>query len=103
LEEIAGVEGVDAVFIGPSDLAASLGHLGNPGHPTVQEHINNALSRLKRLGVPAGTLATTTDDAARYLGLGFDFVAVGLDLGLLLSGAKKRLEEARTFQVDQSA
>ena len=94
LEGIAGTEGVDAVFIGPSDLAASLGHLGNPGHPEVQAAIEDGLSRLKDLGVPAGTLAVTQEDAQHYIRLGFDFVAVGTDLGLLMSSAKVRLNHA---------
>lgn len=95
LEEIAEVKGVDAVFIGPSDLAASLGHLGNPGHSDVQAAIADSLTRLKALEKPAGTLATTTEDAHRYIGMGFNFVAVGVDLGLMMAAAKIRLAECR--------
>lgn len=95
LREIAAVDGVDAIFFGPSDLAASLGHLGQPGHPSVQTAIRDGLAQLKQVGTPAGTLATTTEDARRYLDWGFDFVAVGVDLGLLMEGAKARLAELR--------
>src|ERR1700694_3995809 len=56
LEAIAKVEGVDGVFIGPSDLAASLGHLGTPQHPDVQKAMEDAVRRLKALCKPAGIL-----------------------------------------------
>ena len=88
LEEIAAVEGVDGVFIGPSDLAASLGHLGNPGHADVQAALHDAASRLAAIGVPAGILATRVEDARRYVEWGYRFVASGTDLGLLVAGAK---------------
>src|SRR5215208_6030293 len=57
LEAIADVEGVDGIFIGPSDLAASLGHLGNNGHPEVREMIDNAFRRAQAVGKPIGILA----------------------------------------------
>lgn len=87
LEEIAAVPGVDGVFIGPSDLAASLGHLGKPGHAQVQEALRDAAVRLAAAGKPAGILATRADDALRYLDWGYRFVAGGTDLSLLMGGA----------------
>ena len=87
LADIAAVEGVDGVFIGPSDLAASLGHLGNPGHPEVQASIRRAAETLRLAGRPAGILATKRDDARRYLDWGFVFVAAGTDVGLLAEAA----------------
>lgn len=87
LEAIAGVEGVDGVFIGPSDLAASLGHPGEPMHPEVVAAIEDAAARLGAAGVPAGILTLDRDFARRCLELGFAFVAVGTDVGLLVSGA----------------
>jgi len=87
LEEIAAVAGVDGVFIGPSDLAASLGHLGRPAHPEVQAALRDAAERLARAGMPAGILATRAEDAIRYAGWGYRFVAGGTDLGLLVGGA----------------
>ncbi|HEX2115942.1 MAG TPA: HpcH/HpaI aldolase/citrate lyase family protein [Alphaproteobacteria bacterium] len=83
LEAIAAVEGVDGVFIGPSDLAAALGHLGNPAHPDVQAAISDAVKRLKAKGKPAGILTSVEADAKRYLAEGYTFVAVGTDMGLL--------------------
>jgi len=87
LEAIAKVEGVDGVFIGPSDLAASLGHLGNPQAAEVQQAIQNAATRLKALGKPAGILTANEEEARRYIDWGFLFVAVGADIGLLARNA----------------
>jgi 4-hydroxy-2-oxoheptanedioate aldolase len=83
LEAIAATEGVDGVFIGPADLSASLGHVGNAGHPLVQGAIEDALKRIVRAGKAAGILTTDDALARRYLELGATFVAVGLDNNLL--------------------
>lgn len=82
VDEIAAVEGVDGVFIGPSDLAAGLGHIGNPGHPEVQEAIRHLYDRITAHGKAVGTLAPVAEDARRYLEMGMHFVAVGTDLGV---------------------
>ncbi|MDB5591543.1 HpcH/HpaI aldolase/citrate lyase family protein [Enterovirga sp.] len=87
LEEIASVQGVDGVFIGPSDLAASLGHLGNAAHPEVQDAMRDAVTRLTKLGKPAGILTSNDAEARRYLEWGYRFVAVGSDLGVLARNA----------------
>ena len=87
LEAIAAVDGVDGVFIGPSDLAASLGHIGHPQHPEVQVALADAVRRLTALGKPAGILTANQDEARRYIGWGYLFVAVGVDVGLLARGA----------------
>ena len=87
LEAIAGVEGVDGVFIGPADLAAALGHPGELKHPEVQAAIEDAIRRLVAIGKPPGILIGDEQLARRYLGLGCLFVAVGSDLALLARGA----------------
>ncbi|WP_367716601.1 HpcH/HpaI aldolase/citrate lyase family protein [Nitratireductor sp. GISD-1A_MAKvit] len=87
LGEIACVDGVDGVFIGPSDLAASLGHLGNPGQEDVQRALRGAVDQLREMGKPAGILATNPEDAKRYRDWGYQFVASGVDLGLLVKAA----------------
>lgn len=87
LEAIAEVPGVDGVFIGPSDLAASLGHLGNPQHPDVQAAIKDAVDRLKKVRKPAGMLTGNEEEARRYIDWGYLFVAVGADVGLLAKNA----------------
>lgn len=88
LEQIAAVPGVDGVFIGPSDLGASMGHLGNPAHPAVQAAVEDAARRLKAVNKPAGIFTTTVEDALRYRGLGYAFVAGGTDLTLAVAGAR---------------
>jgi 4-hydroxy-2-oxoheptanedioate aldolase len=87
LEVIAEVEGVDGVFIGPSDLSASFGHIGNPQHPEVQKALEDSVKRLKAVGKPAGILTLSEEEARRYIGWGYTFVAVGSDVGLLTRGA----------------
>lgn len=87
LEAIAAVDGVDGVFIGPSDLSASLGHIGDPQHPEVQAAIRDAARRLTAIGKPAGILTSVEADARRYMEWGYRFVAVGSDLGLLARNA----------------
>ena len=83
LEAIAAVEGVDGLFIGPSDLAAALGHLGDNGHPNVRAAIEDAVQRIRKAGKAAGILASLEADARHWLAQGCTVVAVGSDLGLL--------------------
>jgi 4-hydroxy-2-oxoheptanedioate aldolase len=93
LEEIAQTDGVDGVFIGPSDLAASLGYLGAPEDPFVQRALKDCVDRLKAIGIPAGILATSTDAAIKYRDWGYQFVAAGVDTSLLVNGAKSVLQK----------
>ena len=90
LEAICDVDGVDGVFIGPADLAASMGHRGKPGHPQVQEAIERAMKTIVASGKAAGTLTSDPQLARRYLELGCTFVAVGVDI-LLFAGAARKL------------
>lgn len=87
LEAIAATEGVDGLFIGPSDLAAALGHLGDAAHPEVQQAIGDACQRVRAAGKPAGILAPVEADARRYFQMGFTFVAIGSDVGILAAGS----------------
>jgi 4-hydroxy-2-oxoheptanedioate aldolase len=83
LDAIAATPGVDGVFIGPADLSASLGHVGDAGHPEVQAAIEDAIARIIRSGKAAGILTPDETLARHYLSLGATFVAVGLDTNLL--------------------
>jgi 2-keto-3-deoxy-L-rhamnonate aldolase RhmA len=87
IEDIASVDGVDGVFIGPNDLSASFGHIGNWGHPEVQAALEDAVTRLKKIGKPAGILTPNEEEAKRFIAWGYTFVAVGADLGLLAKNA----------------
>lgn len=84
LDAIAAVEGVDGVFIGPADLSASMGYVGQLTHPKVLAAIEDAIARINRAGKAAGILTTDEALAKHYLGLGALFVAVGLDTNLLV-------------------
>ncbi len=87
LERIAAVEGIDGVFIGPGDLAAALGHVGEIGHPEVQATIEETIRRIVATGKPAGILTPNETLAHRYIELGCLFTAVGSDIGILGRGA----------------
>jgi len=81
--DIAAVDGIDALFVGPSDMAAALGHIGNPGHPDVQEAVLGAISAIAAAGKPAGVYGATPEAAQRYADAGATFVMVGVDTMLL--------------------
>lgn len=89
IEDIAAVEGVDALFIGPGDLAGALGHLGDSSHPTVQAVISDALIRMQKAGIPAGIFAASAEDAKRYAAMGATMISIGTDIGLLAVGAAR--------------
>ncbi len=95
LGDIADVDGVDAVFVGPADLAASMGHLGRPEHPDVVNAIETALATIVAHGKSAGVNAFNERIARRYLDVGTSFVLVGADVALLARGAEKLVETYR--------
>jgi 4-hydroxy-2-oxoheptanedioate aldolase len=85
--EIAAVEGVDVLFVGPGDLSTNMRAMGNPSAVHVQEAIEAARTAAAKAGKAAGILAPVKADADRYLEGGFTMVAVGSDLGLLARGS----------------
>lgn len=95
LDEIASVEGVDGVFIGPADLAADMGFLGKPGAPEVQEVVEAALKRIQALGKAAGILTGDLGLARRYIELGASFVAIGNDVTLFANALDRLLVDFR--------
>ena len=88
IDAICAVDGVDGIFIGPSDLAAAYGHLGNAAHPEVQAAMQIVFAAAKAAGKPVGILAPVEADARRYLEQGATFVAVGSDLGAFRSATQ---------------
>ena len=86
--EIAGVEGVDGVFVGPADLSAAIGHLGEPNHPESQAAIAAVFKAVDKVGKATGILAGVEADARRYLEMGARFVAVGSDLAVFRAGTQ---------------
>jgi len=95
LEEIAAVDGVDGIFFGPADLAASLGYLGDPTHAEVQRVIVDAIQRVHSIGKPSGVLSSDEQFARLCLSSGCSFVAVGADTTLLSRHCR---ELARQFK-----
>jgi len=83
LEAIAAIDGVDGLFIGPNDLAADLGHLGDHAHPEVRAAIDDAIVRMRAAGKAPGILTGVEADARHWLALGCLFVGVGNDAGVL--------------------
>lgn len=95
LEEIAAVRGVDCIFIGPGDLSADMGFVGQPGHADVQEALADAAARCAKLDMPSGILAGGSAQARDYLDYGYRWVASGSDLGLMMSNARGELKVLR--------
>jgi 2-dehydro-3-deoxyglucarate aldolase len=96
LESIAAVAGVDAIFLGPADLSASMGHVGHPTHPAVMDLMTDVVHRCKTLGKPVGAFGATPEVVAQYRAIGFDFVAISSDLGLLIRGARDAVAALKT-------
>lgn len=95
LEAIAAVEGVDALFIGPADLSATMGHVGQLTHPDVIAVTADAVRRARAVGTPVGTVGGTPEVLAQYRALGFDFMAIASDLGLLMRASQAALQAVR--------
>ena len=88
VEDILKVDGVDAIFIGPSDLAASMGLLGQQEHPEVRAAVEHCLAAAKAGGKPAGVNAFAPATARAYLDAGASFILVGADVALLARGSE---------------
>jgi 4-hydroxy-2-oxoheptanedioate aldolase len=88
IEAIAAVEGVDALFVGPADLAASLGHLGKSSHASVRAAIRSAFHRSRSAGKACGSLSADESVARDYLSQGCQFIALGVDTLLLANAAR---------------
>ena len=89
IDEITAVEGVDGVFIGPGDLSAGLGYLGQTSHPDVRKIIEDAIGRIRAAGKAPGVLTAIEEEARAYIDAGCLFTAVGSDAGLLARGSEK--------------
>ncbi len=92
LDDIAAVDGVDALFVGPSDLGAALGHLNQPNHPEVRSAVADTIRAIRAAGKPAGVLATTSELVEEYVAAGASFVGVGVDT-IVLARATSELRE----------
>lgn len=89
LDAIARVDGIDGVFIGPGDLSAGIGYLGDQGNPEVRKVIESAIKRIRAAGNAPGILTPDETLARAYMAAGCVFTAVGSDSGLLARGSEQ--------------
>lgn len=90
IEEIAAVPGVDGIFVGPADLAASLGYRGQQGHPEVRKAVKDCIRRIKAAGVPPGFLSADQSALEEAADAGAVFISIDIDTTMLIREAKKR-------------
>jgi 4-hydroxy-2-oxoheptanedioate aldolase len=95
IEEIATLDGVHGIFIGPADLAADMGHLGNPGHPDVMAAVTDAIERIVAAGCAAGVMALVPEQIERYRTAGATFIANATDVAILARGAEAAIRAVR--------
>ncbi|MBA4175761.1 MAG: 2-dehydro-3-deoxyglucarate aldolase [Leptothrix sp. (in: Bacteria)] len=103
LEEIAAVPGVDALFVGPGDLSGTMGHVGQLTHPEVMALMADAARRANALGKPIGTVGGNPETVAQYRAMGYDYVAVASDLGLLMRAAQAAAQALRAIDAPVAA
>jgi len=89
LDEIAAVEGVDGVFIGPSDLSAAFGHVGDPWHPEMEKIIADSFKRIQKAGKAVGILTLDEKRAKEHVDMGATFIAVGTDSNLMVKSTNE--------------
>ena len=93
IEEIASVEGVDVTYIGPADLSASYGHLGNMSHPEVQDAIDKVYDATRAAGKATGVHLASGKTIKERMEKGYDFITIGNDFSLLRRGVRELMEE----------
>lgn len=87
LPEIAAVEGIDALFVGPGDLSAAMGHIGNIAHPEVQALIEKAARDAHAAGKPIGIVGPNPDMVKRFIGYGYGYAAIASDIAMMTGRA----------------
>ena len=95
LDEIAAVPGVDSIFVGPGDLSAAMGHIGDIGDPAVQGQLAAAAASCRKLGKPCGIVGATPEMVARFVEYGYSWVAIGSDMSLMVGRAQEYLAKVR--------
>ena len=103
LDEILQVDGLDGIFIGPMDLASSMGHLGNPAHPEAQEQIAIIEGKVLASDKFLGTVAGTAEKAQDCFDKGYQWLIVMQDGASLLAAGKKKVAEFRDAYGDGQA
>lgn len=95
LPEIAKVDGIDAVFVGPGDLSAAMGHIGNIEHPEVQALIKKAAEDARAANIPIGIVGPNPEMVQRFINYGYDYAAIASDLALMSGRAKEWLTKLK--------
>ena len=103
LPEIAAVPGVDSIFIGPADLSASMGYLGDIGNAKVQDTLRAAAQQCKALGKPVGIIGANPELVTRYVEYGYSWIAIGSDMSFMMSRGQEWLAKARGLAPSESA
>ena len=93
---IAQVPGIDSLFIGPADLAASMGHLGDFNHPDVQAKIKEGVDLASKAGKPIGTVGPNPEMVRKYLDYGFTWIAINSDIGMMVNRAQEWLAKVKS-------
>ena len=95
IEEIVQVDGIDAVFIGPYDLSASMGLIGQVDHPEVVAAIDRVGKACQQQDIALGYFATTAEAVQPYIDKGYHLICAGVDAGFVISGAEQALQTLR--------
>jgi 2-keto-3-deoxy-L-rhamnonate aldolase RhmA len=96
IDAMLEVPGVDVAFIGPADLSAALGHLGDPKHPEVVDAIARVEAAARRAGIALGTISRSWEEAKALYARGYQMVTLCSDAGLVLQGAAAALATFRS-------
>lgn len=100
MDDIAKVPDIDGFFVGPGDLSAAMGRIGDIRHADVQNAIKEAVAKSQQLGLPCGIVGADPELVGQYRALGFSFVAVGSDMSLMMSRAKEYVGALKGSEVD---
>ena len=95
LREICTTKGVDVIFVGPNDLAASQGLIGQPNHPQNLKLIDEIIAVCKELGVPLGTISSGPEEALKLAKQGFQFISIGSDISFMQSAARNAIAKVK--------
>lgn len=96
LEEIAAIDGIDALFVGPGDLSAAMGHIGQMNHRDLTTALADAAGRANRIGMPIGIVGPTPERVKAFAEMGYDFLALSSDLGFMMAHAQNGLAALRS-------
>ena len=96
LDEILAIKGIDALYIGPADLSASLGLFGQQSHPDFLAAVESVRSRCAAAEMPLGFDTRDVDHLAKLASQGFQLLTLGSDIGYLIDGARSLAAEIKT-------